>query len=235
MADSKLTVMDVSRKINVDPKTVGRWLTEEGRAPQPRHRWALSELLGQEETVLWPQLARGALKIGYDREIAAVYPSHSSAPTTIWQRLVAGASSELVFCGTAPYWLWWYVPDLSATLREKAVGGCRVRVVIGDPGDPVVRADEEATGAPLTLSSRIEQTWHLVEPLRDVIEVRRTAMGFGRSVYRGDDAAVADWWLYGQMGTDFPVIHLRRRQAGGVFDAIAVTHVEALWAAARPV
>jgi len=185
--------------------------------------------------VLWPQIARGALKTGYDREIAGVYPSHSAMPPSVWQRLVAGAEREIIFCGTAPHWLWWYVPDLTEQLRGKSQAGCRIRVVIGDPEDPAVRADEEATGAPLTLSSRIEQTRHLLEPLRDVVEVRQTAQGFGRSVYRGDDVAVADWWLHGQMGTDFPVHHLRRRRSGGIFDQIAVRHADALWEAARPV
>ena len=99
----------------------------------------------------------------------------------------------------------------------------------------MVRADEEATGVPLTLSSRIEQTLHLLEPLRDVVEVRQTGLGWGRSVYRGDDAAVAHWWLHGQLGIDFPALHLHRRQAGGIFDQVAVRHVEALWETGRPV
>ena len=36
--------------------------------------------------------------------------------------------------------------------------------------------DEAATGVPLTLTSRIEQTLHLLEPLRDAVEVRRTGV-----------------------------------------------------------
>jgi hypothetical protein len=153
----------------------------------------------------------------------------------VWQKLVTEARREIVFCDTVSYWYWYDVPDLTRILREKAEAGCRVRVMVGDPADPVVRADEAATDIPLTLSSRIEQTLHLVEPLRDVVEVRRTMAGWGRSVYRGDGEAVAHWWLHGQMGIDFPAMHLRRRQSGGLFDQVAVRHVEALWEAARPV
>jgi len=47
--------------------------------------------------------------------------------------------------------------------------------------------------------------------------------------------AVAHWWLHGQLGIDFPALHLRRRPPGGVFDQIAVKHVEALWEQATPV
>jgi len=183
--------------------------------------------------MLWPQV-RAAVKTGYDREILAVYPTYSM-PASVWQHLVTGANREIMLCGTNPGWMWYYVPDLTAVLREKAQAGCRVRVVIGEPDTPMIRADEEATGTPLTLSSRIEHTRHLLEPLRAVIEVRQTVMGFGRSVFRGDDEAVADWWIHGHLETEFPLIRMQRRQTGGLFDQIAVRHTEALWDAATPV
>jgi hypothetical protein len=111
----------------------------------------------------------------------------------------------------------------------------KIRVVVGDPDSPLVTADEQATGGPLTLTTRIQQAEHLFAPLReDGVEVRRSAMGFGRSVYIGDHAAAADWWLHGHRGDDFPVLHLRRRMEGGMFDAMAA-HAEALWQAGQPV
>jgi len=76
---------------------------------------------------------------------------------------------------------------------------------------------------------------HLLEPLADVVEVRRVTLACGRSVYRGDGDAVAHWWLHGQMGIDFPAMHLCRRMTGGILDQMAVRHVEALWESARPV
>jgi transcriptional regulator with XRE-family HTH domain len=235
MADARLTERQLAERIGADPKTVGRWARDEGQLPQQRLRWAVSECLGVDEVALWPAAARAALKTGPDREVLAVYPTHSAVPATVWQRLVIDASREIMFCGTLHYWYWYEVPDLSAVLRSKAESGCRVRVVIGDPADPLVQADEEATGVPLTLSSRIEQTRHLLEPLHDVVQVRQTALGFGRSVFRGDDTAAAHYWVHGAMGADIPVFHLRRRQAGGIFDQIAVRHAEALWASAAPV
>jgi len=183
-----------------------------------------------DEAVLWP-----AVKSGPDREVVAVYPSHSAVPPTVWQSLVADARHEIVFADVVSYWYWYDVPDLTRILRAKAEAGCRVRVMVGDPGDPLVAADEQATDIPLTRPSRIEQTLHLLEALRDVVQVRRTMQGWGRSVYRGDDEAVAHWWLHGQMGIDFPALHLRRRQSGGIFDQVAVRHVESLWETGRPV
>ncbi len=230
MADRRLSDRDLASRLGVDPRTIQRWVAEDGRTPQPRLRWAVCDALGVDEAVLWP-----AVKSGPDREVVAVYPSHSAVPPTVWQSLVADARHEIVFADVVSYWYWYDVPDLTRILRAKAEAGCRVRVMVGDPGDPLVAADEQATDIPLTLSSRIEQTLHLLEPLRDVVQVRRTMQGWGRSVYRGDDEAVAHWWLHGQMGIDFPALHLRRRQSGGIFDQVAVRHVESLWETGRPV
>jgi len=233
LAEAKLTYDELARKVGVDPKTVAQWVTNEGRTPQPRIRWAVADALGMDETMLWPQV-RAAIKTGFDREVRAVYPSYSM-PATVWQHLLIAAKHEIMLCGTSPMWMWYYVPNLSHILRDRAEAGCRVRVIIGEPDSPMIQADEAATGAAVTLSSRIHQARQQMEPLRDNVEVRQTPMGFGRSVYRGDNEAVADWWIHGHPGTEFPLIHLQRRQPDGLFDQIAVKHTEALWETAVPV
>ena len=234
LSDAKLSERELAERIGADPKTVGRWVQDEARVPHPRLRWAAADALGVDEVALWPAAARAALKVGPDREIAAVYPSHSAVPAEVWKHLVTAAKHDIVFCDTVSYWYWWAVPDLTRLLRERAGAGVRIRVLVGIPDDPVIAADEAATDVPMTLSMRIAQTLQLLEPLRDVIELRRTNEGFGRSVYRGDDEAAAHWWLHGQLGIEFPVMHLRRHQDGGIFDQIAVRHVEAVWEAATP-
>jgi transcriptional regulator with XRE-family HTH domain len=234
LSEARLSERELAERIGADAKTVGRWVADEARMPHPRLRWAVADALGVDEVVLWPAAARAALKVGPDREVAAVYPSHSAVPPAVWQHLVTGAKKEIVFADTVSYWYWWSVPDLTAILRERAEAGVRIRVIVGMSDDPVIRADEDATGVAMTLSSRIEQTLQLLEPIRDVIELRRTNDGFGRSVYRGDDEAVAHWWIHGTLGIEFPAMHLRRRQDGGIFDQIAVRHVEALWESAAP-
>jgi len=191
-------------------------------------------VLGVDEVELWPRAARAALKTGPDREIISVYPSHSATPAAVWQRLITDAVREIMLCGTSPYWLWYEVPNLTQTLRGRVEAGARVRVVIGIADDPMITADEVATGSPMTLSARIAQTRHVLEPLRDMVQVRQSGMGYGRSVYRGDDQAVVHLWLHGQRGEDFPTMHLHKRQAGGIFDQM-VRHTEALWADAAPV
>ena len=51
---ARLTDEDVAAQLEVDPKTVRRWL--EGRIPYLRHRWALASLLCLDETDLWPEI-----------------------------------------------------------------------------------------------------------------------------------------------------------------------------------
>jgi tetratricopeptide (TPR) repeat protein/transcriptional regulator with XRE-family HTH domain len=45
------TVDDVAQAVNVDPKTVQRWVN--GRVPHARHRWAIAQLLDMREEDLW--------------------------------------------------------------------------------------------------------------------------------------------------------------------------------------
>ena len=47
-----LDVVDVAAQLDVDPKTVNRWMT--GRLPYPRHRAALVRLTGWAAPDLWP-------------------------------------------------------------------------------------------------------------------------------------------------------------------------------------
>ncbi len=235
MAEANMSQRQLAERIGADPKTVSRWVSDEHRTPYPSLRWAVAEALGVDEVSIWPQAARAALKVGPDREVLAVYPTRSAMPTAVWERMIGDATREIALCAYSSTILWTLMPDLSKVLRAKAESGCRVRVIIADPSSPFVAADEAATKVPLKLTTRIEQTRYLLEPLHDVVEVRESALGFGRSVFRGDNDALLSIWPHGIWGGDYPVFHLRRHQDGGVFDQMAVRHVEALWEAAAPV
>jgi transcriptional regulator with XRE-family HTH domain len=236
LSSAKLTERQLAERVAVDPATVSRWVSDEFRVPQQRLRWRVAEILGTDETMLWPQAARAAIKMGADREIQAVYPTRSAMPREVWQRLVADATKDLIFCGWSCYFLWAEVPDLSRLLRRKAESGVRVRFVLGDSDSPLTRRSEEVEGTgPLPLSARIGHTRHELEPLRDVVQVRQSDLGWGKGVWRGDGQAVASWNVIGRLGHESPVLHLVRRMDGGIFDQVAVRHAEALWEAGRPV
>jgi len=48
-----------------------------------------------------------------------------------------------------------------------------------------------------------------LEPMRGVVEVRQSDLGWGRAIWRGDDQAVVSWNVLGRMGSDSPLPSLR--------------------------
>ena len=53
---SGMEITEFAGEVGVAPKTAERWITL-GRAPQPRHRWKSSRVLGRSEYELWPHVA----------------------------------------------------------------------------------------------------------------------------------------------------------------------------------
>ena len=86
LSTARLRDRDVAEAMNVDPKTVQRWLA--GRRPQPQHRWALADLVGVHESDLWPG---HGLAPSLDPDVVTVYPNRSSVPRATWHDLFAGA------------------------------------------------------------------------------------------------------------------------------------------------
>jgi transcriptional regulator with XRE-family HTH domain len=50
---SGMEVSQLARKVGVDPKSAQRWITR-GRIPRPSHRWKACQVLGRDESDLWP-------------------------------------------------------------------------------------------------------------------------------------------------------------------------------------
>lgn len=236
MADARMSERQLAAKCGVDAKTVGRWLADDTRVPHPRHRWAASDALGVEESVLWPGTLRTAVKTGPDREVVSVSPYRSAAPTSLWRGLITKAVKELTFAGYTNYFLWLEQANLATVLRRKAQQGCAVRFLVGTPDSDVTRARERDENVPLTLSVRIRVTLAELEKLKDVdnIEARFSAGHTHLSVFRFDDDMIVTPLLTHHVGHDAPMMHLRRHQDDGMFDRFA-THTEELWRNGRPV
>ncbi len=236
MADARMTEHALARRVGVDEKTIGRWVTQEDRIPHPRHRWAACEALGADEAVLWPDAIRSAVKTGPDREIAAAYPYRSAVPASLWRKLITAAQREITFAGYTNYFLWIDQPNLGGALRRKAGQGCKVRFLVGDPASDVTRQREQIEATPLTVSTRIAVTMEQLGRLRgtDGIEARFSDRHIALSVFTFDDDMIVTPHLANLVGHDSPALHLRRCQDDGVFDRFAM-HVSALWTEGRDV
>ncbi|MFJ6658449.1 DUF5919 domain-containing protein [Streptomyces sp. NPDC091377] len=185
--------------------------------------------------MLWPKAVRERIKTGGDREVVQTYPYRSACPSTVWSELIAGASEDLLFGGYTNYFLWTQVPAFSGILRQKADAGCRVRFLLGDPDGDVTRQRERIEDVALTVSTRIRMSLEGLANLREVqgIEVRYSAPEdamnhVSLSVFRFDDEALVTPHLARLVGHDSPLMHVRRRAQGGLFDRFA-EHAEELW------
>src|SRR5262249_36200565 len=121
-----LTEEDVATRLQVDPKTVRRWL--EGRMPYLRHRWAIAAMLGADETDLWPQL-RASRTI--PDEVVAVYPHRDTMPQDIWLHVLGSAQHGIGILDDTVLPL---VGDqqIVAALAERADLGVNVRICLCD-------------------------------------------------------------------------------------------------------
>jgi transcriptional regulator with XRE-family HTH domain len=87
---ARLSEEDVAAHLQVDPKTVRRWL--EGRTPYLRHRWALAALLELDEADLWPQLRTARSR---SDEVRAIYPHSGNIPRKVWLEFFQSAQQEI--------------------------------------------------------------------------------------------------------------------------------------------
>jgi transcriptional regulator with XRE-family HTH domain len=236
MANARLTEKDLAERCEVDVKTVSRWLTDEGRVPHPRHRWAAAEALGVDESVLWPDAIRNTVKTGPDREVLSVYPYRSACPKSVWRTLITNAKSNITLAGYTNYFLWLEHPNLAKVLKRKAERGCRIRFLIGNPDSDVTRRREETEGVPLTVSTRIRITLAELDQVKDVpgIEARFGDEHIAMSMFQFDDEMLVTPHLAKLVGHDSPILHLKRHQDDGLYDRFAY-HVNELWSGGRNV
>ncbi|WP_345435527.1 helix-turn-helix transcriptional regulator [Actinoallomurus vinaceus] len=235
MSEARMTESDLAAKCHVDVKTVTRWVGEEGRTPHPRHRWAACDALGVDESMLWPEAVRKAVKTGPDREIVSVYPFRSACPKSVWRTLIANATKELTFAGYTNYFLWLEHPSLRSVLRRKAERGCSIRFLIGDPDSEVTRRREEVEAVPLTVGTRIRVTLDELSKMSGVpgIEARFSDDHIAMSVFVFDEEMLVTPHLARLVGHDSPMLHIRRCQDEGLYDRFSY-HVSELWKSGRP-
>jgi transcriptional regulator with XRE-family HTH domain len=226
-----LSEQDVAARLQVDPKTVRRWL--EGRMPQPRHRWALAGILGRDEGDLWPQLRAERAARSMPQEILAVYGRRRLVPAGAWRRLFDSAEREIAVLSGSGLFL---AEDVGAltTLARKAAAGVEVRICLAEPEQPVPAAGGAALSASAR-AARIRAALALYGPLRQAggvaIRLHRTVLY--NSIYRGDGQLLVSQHAYGIPGEAAPVLHLQTGEDAGMA-AMYLDSFERTWAAAVP-
>jgi hypothetical protein len=208
-----LTPEDVAPRLDVDPKTVERWITT-GRAPYPKHRHKLALILHKSEAYLWPNAmsSKRAIEVS-ESEIIRTYPHRSAVPPSLWDQLLDQTESAvdiLVYVGM----FMTEKPGLLATLRQKAEDGIKIRLLFGDRNSKAViqRSIDEGIG-PNTISAKIDHALAYFHKLSNVtgIQIRTHGTVLYNSIYRFDDQMIINPHVYGKIAAHAPAIHLRRR------------------------
>ncbi len=224
---------DLAARVQVDPKTVERWIRD-GRLPHRTVRWDVAKVLGVDEVLLWPEVAeQPSTKAASQAELVAVYPDRGQVPAALWTSMIRGAEQSitlLVYSG-----LFWFDShaDLLQILAEKADAGVQVRLALGDPDSPAVAARGAEEG--IDMAARTRLTLGLIAPIvgHPGVEVRLHETTLYVSMYRADDMLLANTHVLGSPALLSPVLHLHRIPGAQMFDHYAASF-ERAWNLARP-
>lgn len=228
-----LTPGVLAAKVDVDLKTVQRWIV--GRTPYRRHRYAVSTVLGVDETYLWPDaLPREQVAVASESELIAVYPHRLEVPREVWEQLFESARTEI---GVLVYAGLFLSEDagLQRSLIRRAASGVRVRVLIGDPDSPHVDQRSVDEGSEGAVAVKIRNALNGYRELRQAegVKFRLHRTVLYNSIYRSDDQVLVNTHIYGLPAAQAPVWHLRH-VAGGELATTFFESFERVWKDATP-
>lgn len=235
-----MTVQSVAEALEINPKTVERWISQ-GKVPYRRHQYATAALLKVDVTTLWDDSRAAESSADLSKaEIVAVYPHRHLVPQSLWREMYARATKSLdvlVYSGL-------FLSEdqqFHDLLREKIelggnVGFCQVRILLGDPDCPAVRQRGADEGHGF-MDGKIRNALVNYRPLfksHPEILFRLHDTTLYNSIYRADDEMLVNPHVYGIGAYLAPVYHLRRLPGGGLFDTYA-NSLEQTWGGARQV
>jgi hypothetical protein len=228
LADVDLTEVDVAVRCEVDPKTVRAWLS--GRLPYPRNRRKIARLTGRDEADLWPETDAVHVSGG----VRLAYPHRWAVPRDEWISLFTSAAREI---GILVYSGLFLAEDegIRSVLAQKANAGVRVRILLGDPGNPSIaqRGADEGIGDAMGAKIRNALTCYKTLAGLENVHIRLHGTVLYASVYRADDELLANVHAYGLAAAQAPVFRMRPALGGDVarlyFDSF-----ERVWEGAQP-
>ena len=216
MAAKGMEIEILARVVDVNPKTIQRWLG--GRVPHPRHRWKICDALGQAEQELWPEVSLGASGVHHTSEIVAAYAHRADAPSQLWSGMLDRVQTNVDLLGYAMLFFPEQHPRLAEIISQKCANGLRVRIALADPDCDEVKARDALENLGGTLPGRIRSSFTHLGPLLSTVgfEIRYHRVPLYNAIYRFDDQMLVTPYLYKLHGYQHPLLHLKRLGPAGV-------------------
>jgi transcriptional regulator with XRE-family HTH domain len=215
LLEARLSEEDIAVRLQVDPKTVRRWL--EGRMPYPRHRWALAAMLGLTETALWPQLRSASSR---PDDVQAVYPHLDAVPEDVWLRLFGSAERHIGVLSEAADPFVTY-PRALEVLAQKAASGVRVRICLPDPDS----ARDAGIRPVLADFASLRKAGH--------VELRVYTAIIYNAIYVADNEVLVVQRAHGVAVGRWPVLHLRGSEGEDDMVSVYLHSFAEMWDGAR--
>lgn len=234
MAAGGWTYATLAKAVEVDPKSVERWVNL-GRTPRRATALQAAEALGEDVHALWPALRQARAARAISPELVALYEQRADVPVSAFVDLMTQARERIDVLVYAAVFLHEAYPRLNDLLRERAAEGCVVRIAVGDADSENVQArgQEERFGHGIESRCRLALMHYSSLIGTPGIGVRTHRTTLYNSLYRADDQILVNAHVWGVNAYGAPVWHLRRNGEGGMFDTY-VESFNAVWATAKP-
>jgi transcriptional regulator with XRE-family HTH domain len=216
---ARLSDEDVAARLEVDPKTVRRWL--EGRTPYLRHRWALAGILDLDETDLWPQTRTTH---PHPAEVRAIYPHRDSVPREVWLDLFCSAEQEIDILDSSSLFLA-NDTEILATLTNRAMAGVRERICLADPDWPGASDVPDDAGKALSQCKDLRRVHG--------VQIRAHRVFLNNAIYRGDVELLVSQQAFGIPAGRAAVLYLRKADHSDIVTAY-LESFERIWASSQP-
>lgn len=215
-----LTLQDLSAQIQVDPKTVERWIAT-GRVPHRRNRQSVAQALHRSEDFLWSGSQDEAASLtNAEAELIQIYPTRGHIPSSTWTSLLDNCQQSIDVLAFAGSFLHDAVPQFTERLRNRATAGVSIRLLFGDPNSEAVQIRGQEEGIGESLAERCRLTWKYLESLEKnaMIARRKHATTLYSSIYRFDDEMLLNHHGYGAAASQSHVLRLRKTAPGVIFE-----------------
>lgn len=235
MAKGGVTADQLAEVIQVDPKTIDRWVA--GRMPQRANRLRVAHALDADEAYLWPSTQDDPRTLSATRaELTDFFQSRGQVPVELWMNLIDGARESIDVLAFAATFLHDTVPEAGERLGAAVDRGVHVRFLFGNPTSAAVRTRGDEEGIGELLAGRCQLTWSYLRPLigRPGVEARRHSETLYASLFRFDADLLSNHHLLGLPASQSPVFHFQHIPGGRLFR----THMKSFentWDRADPV